>query len=206
MQSSVQQMQTFYFTPVVSSFFFYLAYSQQLQIGYLPYFHTWCGLSANLECSSEMCCTRLAENSWRKNYAKKSPSAHHRTTLSGYIFATKACIVKEKRLVKKQYLESQRSKMDQPLTIFTYFYYIFILLFFPRLISAVADWMSAILPHMVWPWCKFRMQVWNVLHAAHWKHRMQKSCQKLPSGHHRTTLLPYIFATKARIGNRQKTC
>jgi len=27
----------------------------------------------------------------------------------------------------------------------------------PRLISAVADWMSAILPHMVWPWCEFRM-------------------------------------------------
>ena len=27
--------------------------------------------------------------------------------------------------------------------------------FFPRLISAVADWMSAILPHM----CEFRMQV-----------------------------------------------
>jgi len=26
-----------------------------------------------------------------------------------------------------------------------------ILLFFPRLISAAADWMSAILPHMVWP-------------------------------------------------------
>ena len=23
--------------------------------------------------------------------------------------------------------------------------------FFPRLISAVAEWMSAILPHMVWP-------------------------------------------------------
>jgi len=27
----------------------------------------------------------------------------------------------------------------------------FFLLFFPRLISAVADWMSAILPHMMWP-------------------------------------------------------
>jgi len=27
----------------------------------------------------------------------------------------------------------------------------FFFLFFPRLISAVADWMSAILPHMVWP-------------------------------------------------------
>jgi len=33
-----------------------------------------------------MCCTRLAENAGRK----KSPSAHHRTTLLGYIFATKA--------------------------------------------------------------------------------------------------------------------
>jgi len=27
----------------------------------------------------------------------------------------------------------------------------FFLAFFPRLISAAADWMSAILPHMVWP-------------------------------------------------------
>ena len=29
--------------------------------------------------------------------------------------------------------------------------FFFLLLFFPRLISAAADWMSAILPHMVWP-------------------------------------------------------
>jgi len=29
--------------------------------------------------------------------AKKSPSAHHRTTLSGYIFATKACINNRKK-------------------------------------------------------------------------------------------------------------
>jgi len=27
----------------------------------------------------------------------------------------------------------------------------YLLLFFPRLISAVGDWMSSILPHMVWP-------------------------------------------------------
>jgi len=27
----------------------------------------------------------------------------------------------------------------------------FFLLFFPRLISTAADWMSTILPHMVWP-------------------------------------------------------
>jgi len=30
-------------------------------------------------------------------------------------------------------------------------FFFFFLLFFPRLISAIADWMSAILPHMVWP-------------------------------------------------------
>ena len=35
-----------------------------------------------------MRCTRLAANTGRK----KSPSRHHRTTLSGHIFATKACI------------------------------------------------------------------------------------------------------------------
>ena len=52
-----------YFAAVVSIFFsssFFLACSQS-EIGCLPYFHTWCGLSANLECMSEMCCTRLAE-------------------------------------------------------------------------------------------------------------------------------------------------
>ena len=36
---------------------------------------------------------------------------------------------------------------------------IFYLLFFPRLISALVDRMSTILPHMVWPQSKFRMQV-----------------------------------------------
>jgi len=35
-----------------------------------------------------MCCTLLIENTGHKN----SPSVQHRTTLSGYIFATKACI------------------------------------------------------------------------------------------------------------------
>jgi len=40
---------------------FFLAYSQTSQIGCLPYFHTWCGLSVNFECRSDMCCTRLAE-------------------------------------------------------------------------------------------------------------------------------------------------
>jgi len=36
--------------------------------------------------------------------AKNSPSGHHRTTLSGYIFATKVCIISWKKLDKQQYL------------------------------------------------------------------------------------------------------
>jgi len=40
-----------------------------------------------------------------------------------------------------------------------------------------------------------------VVHAARWKCRTQKS----PSGHHRTTLSGYIFATTACIDNRTKT-
>jgi len=43
------------------------------------------------------------------------------------------------------------------------------------------------------------MQVWNVLIAARWKYRTQKSRQKSPSGHHRTNSTVYIFATEARI-------
>ena len=49
------------------------------------------------------------------------------------------------------------------------------------------------------------MHVWNLLHAARWKFRRQKVAKKSPSGHHRTTLSGYIFATKARIDNRKKT-
>jgi len=35
---------------------------------------------------------------------KKSPSAHHRTTLSGSIFATQVCVDNRKKPVKQQYL------------------------------------------------------------------------------------------------------
>ena len=59
------------------------------------YFHTWCGPSANLECRSEMYCTRLAGNTG----PKKSPCRHHHTTLPGYIFATKARIGNRKNLL-----------------------------------------------------------------------------------------------------------
>ena len=59
-----------YVLPLFSFFLFFLAYSQRSQTGCLPYFHTWCGLSANLECRSEMCCTRLDENAGHKGTQK----------------------------------------------------------------------------------------------------------------------------------------
>jgi len=49
---------------------FFLTSSQPSQIGCLPYFHTWCGLRANLECRSETCCARLDENTGCKKVAK----------------------------------------------------------------------------------------------------------------------------------------
>jgi len=35
---------------------------------------------------------------------------------------------------------------------------------------------------------------------------MQNIAKNSPSAHHRTTLSGYVFATKARIDNRKKTC
>jgi len=37
-------------------------------------------------------------------FAKKSPSRHHRTTLSGYIFPTKARSDNRKKIVKQRYV------------------------------------------------------------------------------------------------------
>ena len=73
-------------------------------MGCLPYFYTWRGPSANLECRSEMCCTRLAANTGRKKVAKN----RHLGTI------TQLCRVISsqprhistigKKLVKQQYL------------------------------------------------------------------------------------------------------
>jgi len=43
-----------------------------------------------------------------------------------------------------------------------------------------------------------------VLHAARWKCRTQKIAKNSPSGHHRTNLLGYTFATKTHIDNGKK--
>ena len=90
--------------------FFFLSFFPRLispaAIRCLPYLHTWCGLSANLGCRSETCCTVHAAR-WKcrtRKIAKNSPSGHHRTTLSGYIFATKARIDNRKKIVTQQYV------------------------------------------------------------------------------------------------------
>ena len=44
---------------------------------FLSYFHTWCGLSANLECMFEICCMWLAGNAG----PKKSPKMRHLGTI-----------------------------------------------------------------------------------------------------------------------------
>jgi len=79
-------------------FFFFLAYSQPSRIVCVPYFHTWCGFSPNLECRSEMYCTRLAGNAGHKKIAVWAPSHN----FMGYILATKARIDNRKILVKQQ--------------------------------------------------------------------------------------------------------
>jgi len=86
----------------------------------------------------------------------------------------------------------------------TLYFVLFLLLsfFFPRLISAVADWMSSI--HGV-ALGELTMHVWNLLHAARLRYRMHKVAKNYPSGHHCTTLSDYIFAINARIDNRKKT-
>jgi len=144
--------------------------------------------------------------------------------------------------------------------------------FFPRLISAAIDWMSTILRHVAWPYCKFIMHVWNVPRAlagnagpkkspksrhmgtiaqfcraissqprhlstigktllssdmfctclhnmvnvgllaaeigslAPWRNFATCKITLCPSMHHRTSFSGYVFAIKARIDNRKKTC
>jgi len=75
---------------------FFLVQSQLSHIGCLPYFYTWCCLSVNLECMSEMCCTWLAENTGRKNCTKN----RHLCTIAQLcpaVLAIKACIDNRKK-------------------------------------------------------------------------------------------------------------
>jgi len=84
-----------YFHPVVSSFFLWPPWVADADIIFLFclfFFYSlffsspdlsgqrldvWCGLSVNLECRSETCCVRLAENTGHK----KSPKGRHLGTI-----------------------------------------------------------------------------------------------------------------------------
>jgi len=91
----------FFLSSFFLSSFFLLFSSPNLSGRRLDVYHTstQCGLSANLECRSEMCCTRLARWKYRTQKGCKNwSSAQHRTTLSGYIFATKEHIDNRKKI------------------------------------------------------------------------------------------------------------
>ena len=87
-----------FFLHLLSSFF--LAYSQRLEIGSLPYFYTWYGLSANLECRSEMCCTRLAGNTGHKNCHLRTIAQVCRAVSSQLMHV----LTIGKKLIKQQYV------------------------------------------------------------------------------------------------------
>jgi len=105
-------MRTFYFTPVVCSIFFFLfflAYFQRSQIWCLPYFHTCCELSANLECRSEICCTRLAANSQKNCHL--STIAQHCRAVS--LQLRHVSTIGKKQLVIQQYLLHEFSQYGE---------------------------------------------------------------------------------------------
>jgi len=81
----------------------FLAYSQPSKIGCLPYFYTWCGLSANLRCRSETCCTRLAENTGRKNRQNFAICAPSHNFVGPYL-PNEGTYWQSEKIVKQQYL------------------------------------------------------------------------------------------------------
>ena len=90
--------------------------------------------------------------------------------------------------------------------IFALWFLLLLLSFFPRLISAVADWMSAILPQSTHGVALVRISDAGLKRAARGSLEMQDPKMSPKSAiyrHHRTTLSGYIFATKARIDNRK---
>ena len=83
------------------SFFFY---SSPNLSRCLPYFYTWRGPSANLECRCEMCCSRLAAITGRKKVAKN----RHLGTIAQLCRAISSQLrhvsTIGKKLVKQQYI------------------------------------------------------------------------------------------------------
>ena len=97
-------MRTLYFCPVVSSILFYLFSSPNLSRLRLDVYHTsthGVALVRLQDAGLKRAARWLLKMRDTKN-RQNSPSAHHRTTLSGYIFAIKARIDNRKKLLKQQ--------------------------------------------------------------------------------------------------------
>jgi len=103
--------QAFYFHPVVSSFFPRLLSSVTDWMYTVGYFHTSCGLIVDIWNAGLKCAAR----GWLKiqdaKNAKNSPSAHHRTTLSGYIFALRHASTIGKKLLNSNISSTCRHNM-----------------------------------------------------------------------------------------------
>ena len=69
----------------------------------MPYFGSWCGLSANLECRSEMCCAWLAGNAGRKNRQKVAVCAPS-YKLVGLYLRNKGTYRQSEKIVKQKYV------------------------------------------------------------------------------------------------------
>jgi len=69
---------------LLSYFFLLFFYPNLSRRRCLSYLHTWRGLSVNLGCRSETCCTRLAENTG----SKKSPKIHHLDAIAQLCWST----------------------------------------------------------------------------------------------------------------------
>jgi len=84
----------------------------------LPHFHTWCDLSANLECRFETCCMWLDENIG----CNKLPKNHHLGTIAQLCQAISSqlrhVLTIGKKFVKQQYLLQTSSQYGElgPLT------------------------------------------------------------------------------------------
>jgi len=93
-------------------FFLHFFFSPNLsccRLDSLPYFHTWCGLSANLECSSETCCTLLTENTG----CKKSPKICHLHTIAQFCRAISSQLRHESTIGTRRPASADRTARHQ---------------------------------------------------------------------------------------------
>jgi len=98
---------------VLHSFLLALSQPSHSQIGCLPYLHTWCGFTVNVQWRCEMCCTWLGENTGCKKVAK-NPHLGSMAQLRGAIFSqVKARIDNPKKKISSQNMSSTFSQYGE---------------------------------------------------------------------------------------------